>query len=254
MLPSPTAVTVAVRIVPLHTMYPAVAWVALQTEIRISVLLQRQTKAQFGRQGSGHAEYPRQDPEHYPQRLVTGDNARLTNCLIKCRNYLILTRTFLSDMSPGNMCHGGTNYLTEKYMGPTVSLGNVFVNGVIYFHAYGVRSNIVISFDLKSEKFGEVCLLERLVHALDLEVTKVNELLGLLEYYDEGDHMRVLGTMVKFLIEPDVDNYRESRIEVYEPLSGQTNDVGIIGKLRSFFARSYMETLLLLNESDAIIH
>nr|GEX70550.1 hypothetical protein [Tanacetum cinerariifolium] len=27
------------------------------------------------------------------------------------------------DMSPGNMCHGGTNYLTEKYVGPTVSLG-----------------------------------------------------------------------------------------------------------------------------------
>ncbi|GKE22609.1 hypothetical protein Tco_1434121, partial [Tanacetum coccineum] len=28
-------------------------------------------------------------------------------------------------MSPGNMCHGGTNYLTEKYVGPTVSLGIV---------------------------------------------------------------------------------------------------------------------------------
>ncbi|GKE08665.1 hypothetical protein Tco_1412216, partial [Tanacetum coccineum] len=33
--------------------------------------------------------------------------------------------TFSSDMSPGNMCHGGTNYLTEKYVGPTVSLGIV---------------------------------------------------------------------------------------------------------------------------------
>ncbi|GJX53621.1 hypothetical protein Tco_0281990 [Tanacetum coccineum] len=32
MLPGPTAVTVVVRIVPLHTMYPAVAWVALLTE------------------------------------------------------------------------------------------------------------------------------------------------------------------------------------------------------------------------------
>nr|GFC57526.1 hypothetical protein [Tanacetum cinerariifolium] len=41
---------------PLHTMYAAVAWVALLTE-------QRQTKAQFGRQGRGQAEYPRQDPE-----------------------------------------------------------------------------------------------------------------------------------------------------------------------------------------------
>ncbi|GJS83550.1 hypothetical protein Tco_0750091 [Tanacetum coccineum] len=28
-------------------------------------------------------------------------------------------------MSPGNMCHGGINYLTEKYVGPTVSLGIV---------------------------------------------------------------------------------------------------------------------------------
>ncbi|GJZ29205.1 hypothetical protein Tco_0853658 [Tanacetum coccineum] len=25
-------------------------------------------------------------------------------------------------MSPGNICHGGTNYLTEKYVGPTLSL------------------------------------------------------------------------------------------------------------------------------------
>ncbi|GKB13789.1 hypothetical protein Tco_0847712 [Tanacetum coccineum] len=28
-------------------------------------------------------------------------------------------------MSPGNMCHGGTHYLTEKYVGPTLSLGIV---------------------------------------------------------------------------------------------------------------------------------
>nr|GEV25462.1 F-box domain, leucine-rich repeat domain, L domain-like protein [Tanacetum cinerariifolium] len=34
MLPGPTAVTVEVRIGPLHTMYPAVAWVALLTEAK----------------------------------------------------------------------------------------------------------------------------------------------------------------------------------------------------------------------------
>ncbi|GKA03757.1 hypothetical protein Tco_0676538 [Tanacetum coccineum] len=28
-------------------------------------------------------------------------------------------------MSPENMCHGDTNYLTEKYVGPTLSLGIV---------------------------------------------------------------------------------------------------------------------------------
>nr|GEZ95434.1 hypothetical protein [Tanacetum cinerariifolium] len=33
MLPGPTAVTVEVRIAPLHTMYPAVAWVALLTDV-----------------------------------------------------------------------------------------------------------------------------------------------------------------------------------------------------------------------------
>ncbi|GJT49627.1 putative pentatricopeptide repeat-containing protein [Tanacetum coccineum] len=65
----------------------------------------------------------------------------------------------------------------------------VFVDGVIYFRAYddilldgGVRSNFVISFDLKSEKFGEVCLPKILVHTPDLNVTTVNESLGLLEY------------------------------------------------------------------------
>nr|GEZ43164.1 F-box domain, leucine-rich repeat domain, L domain-like protein [Tanacetum cinerariifolium] len=48
---------------PLHAVYPAVAWVALLTKVRISGLLQRQTKAQFERQDSGQAEYPRQDPD-----------------------------------------------------------------------------------------------------------------------------------------------------------------------------------------------
>ncbi|GKC78448.1 hypothetical protein Tco_1129222, partial [Tanacetum coccineum] len=36
-----------------------------------------------------------------------------------------------------------------------------------------------------SEKFGEVCLPEKLVHIPHLDVTKGNELLGLLEYYSE---------------------------------------------------------------------
>nr|GEY41726.1 hypothetical protein [Tanacetum cinerariifolium] len=74
------------------------------------------------------------------------------------------------------------------------SMWEVFVNGVIYFGAYdficlndGVRSNCVISFDLKSEKFSEVCLPERLVHVCVLTVAKVNESLGLLEYYFEGE-------------------------------------------------------------------
>nr|GEX43586.1 callose synthase 3-like [Tanacetum cinerariifolium] len=33
-------------------------------------------------------------------------------------------------MSSGNMCHRGTNYLTEKYAGPTVSLGKVSLSSI----------------------------------------------------------------------------------------------------------------------------
>ncbi|GJW64538.1 putative pentatricopeptide repeat-containing protein [Tanacetum coccineum] len=70
----------------------------------------------------------------------------------------------------------------------------VFVDGVIYFHAYDyahlyrrVKSNYVITFDLKSEKLGEVCLPKRLVHARFLTMVKVNESLSLLEYCVEGE-------------------------------------------------------------------
>ncbi|GKE12132.1 F-box domain containing protein [Tanacetum coccineum] len=170
----------------------------------------------------------------------------------------------------------------------------VFVDGVIYFCGYddvhlvnGVVSNFVLSFDLKSDKFGQVCLPERLVHTQNIDVTKVNESLGLLEFYFGGEmsvcgvwtridgannpftkiytikvegkwYNRVLGFRnngeVVMELDADADNHKESRIEVYEPLPGHISDVGIIGKQATFLARSYMETLLLLDESDSIIH
>ena len=52
----------------------------------------------------------------------------------------------------------------------------------------------------------------------------------------------------------DKANFEESRMEVYEPLSGHMYGVGINGRRGSFSARSYMETLLLLDQSDTIIH
>ncbi|GJR52459.1 putative pentatricopeptide repeat-containing protein [Tanacetum coccineum] len=192
-----------------------------------------------------------------------------------------------------------TRFWKTVYMGAPFKSCNlmwfqVFVNGVIYFRASDfnfvnqVRSNFIISFDLKSEKFGEVCLPERLVHTpyLDLDVAKVNESLGLLEYYAEGD-MRVCGVWTRndgdnktfskiytvkvvgksllsrvltfrnngeVVMQLDDDNNHECRIEVYEPLSGLISGVGINGNQRTFSARSYMETLLLLDESDSIIH
>ncbi|GJS95905.1 putative pentatricopeptide repeat-containing protein [Tanacetum coccineum] len=145
----------------------------------------------------------------------------------------------------------------------------VFVNGVIYFHAYddinldwGVRSNFIILFDLKSEKFGEVCLPKRLLDAPLLVVANVNELLSSLEYYHadetfvcdvwmrkdganktfskiytikvEGKSLlhRVLGfrNNGEVVIELEDDNNHEFRIEVYDPSSGHFNGVGINGK------------------------
>ncbi|GJY11177.1 zinc finger, CCHC-type containing protein [Tanacetum coccineum] len=144
----------------------------------------------------------------------------------------------------------------------------VFVDGVIYFRAYDdahlygrVRSNYVITFDLNSEKFGEVCLPKRLVHAPLLAMLKLNESLGLLEYCFEGEMwvcgvwsrkdgankpftniytvkgkglcdkvlgLRNNGEVVTEVV--DDEYYEESGIKVYEPSSGHINGVRINGK------------------------
>ncbi|GJZ02139.1 organic cation/carnitine transporter 7 isoform X1 [Tanacetum coccineum] len=129
-----------------------------------------------------------------------------------------------------------------------------------------------------AEKFGEVCLPERLVHTRDLNVTKVNESIGLLEYYFDDEmwvsgvwsrkdgvnqpftkmytvkkplSVRVLGfrNNGEVVIEVGGVNYEESGIRVYEPLSGQitgvVNDVGINGYRGTISVKSYTETLLL---------
>ncbi|GKB71836.1 putative pentatricopeptide repeat-containing protein [Tanacetum coccineum] len=189
-------------------------------------------------------------------------------------------------------CIWKTAYMGALFKSCDLTWIQVFIDGVIYLSAYDVSldqgslCNTVISFDLKSEKFGEVGLPESLLHAHPLNVTKVNESLGLLEYYDENEmsvcgvwmrkdgannpftkiytikvegkwYNRVLGfrNNGEVVMElQDDDNYKESRIVVYEPLSGHINDVGINGKRGTLYASSYMETLLLLDEADSIIH
>nr|GEY55227.1 hypothetical protein [Tanacetum cinerariifolium] len=137
-------------------------------------------------------------------------------------------------------------YIGAPFKSCTLSWHHVFVDGVIYFHAFddGVRFNIVISFDLKSDMFGEVSLPERLVHTPDLNVTKIYDptVLG----------FRNTGEVVMEL--QDADNYDDSSIGVYEPLSGHIYDVGSNGKLGSLSVRSHVESLLLLDDADSIIH
>nr|GFA58527.1 hypothetical protein [Tanacetum cinerariifolium] len=149
----------------------------------------------------------------------------------------------------------------------------------------GLRSNFIISFDLKSYKFGEVCLPERLVYTHFLLLANINESLVLVEYNREEDSvcsvwMRKDGenkpfTKIYTVKVEDTSVYHtvlgfrkngeavlevrgffreETEIDVYEPSSGRINNVGIVGKHATFSVRSYMETLLLLDEPNTIIH
>nr|GFA89663.1 hypothetical protein [Tanacetum cinerariifolium] len=119
-----------------------------------------------------------------------------------------------------------------------------------------------------------------------INVVKVNESIGLLEYYNEGE-MCVCGVWIRkdgvnkpftkiytvkvegkrvfyrvlgfrnngeAVIKMVGDYYKKSQIKVYEPSSGRTNGVGISGDRHTFTTWSYMETLLLLDESNSIIH
>nr|GEZ67227.1 hypothetical protein [Tanacetum cinerariifolium] len=106
----------------------------------------------------------------------------------------------------------------------------VFVDGVIYFRAYDDEIwdpestvNFLISFDFKSEKFGEACLPHRLVLAhLDVAKVEGKSLYGdVLGFRNNGE--------VVMQIDDD-NNNEEYRIEVYDLLSGHINGVGINGK------------------------
>ncbi|GJW28722.1 reverse transcriptase domain, reverse transcriptase zinc-binding domain protein [Tanacetum coccineum] len=55
----------------------------------------------------------------------TGTQQGNTSLSIRRESTCRRGKRFPSDMSHGNMCHGGTNYLTKKYVGPTLSLGIV---------------------------------------------------------------------------------------------------------------------------------
>ncbi|GKA61857.1 F-box domain containing protein [Tanacetum coccineum] len=170
---------------------------------------------------------------------------------------------------------------------------HVFVDGIIYWSTHG---SFILSFDLESDKFGEVSIPERFERTYGIHVAKVNESLGLLEYYEEGGMslcgvwmrkdgvnrpftkiytVKVEGNLVfkrvlgfrnngEVVIEMEADDFEGSQIEVYEPSfqksqilvyepsSGRINDVGIKGVFVA--AKSYMETLLLLDQSNSIIH
>ncbi|GKD51946.1 retrovirus-related pol polyprotein from transposon TNT 1-94 [Tanacetum coccineum] len=177
-----------------------------------------------------------------------------------------------------------------------LTFGYVFVDGFIYWRAYGninladgIKSHFIISFNFKSDAFGQVCLpAGRLVRTNKFTISKVYETLGLFEYYKEGEkrfcdvwimkegatksftkmlsieapdrwmsyrvlELRKNGEAIIENIDDTITNY-SSVLEVYDPSSGRRiSGLGINGYPYSFSMNSYMETLLLLDQSNSII-
>ncbi|GKD22318.1 F-box domain containing protein [Tanacetum coccineum] len=155
---------------------------------------------------------------------------------------------------------------------------HIFIDGIIYWCTAGLDeglwSNYIITFDLKREKFGEVSLSERLAptdnFVDNLVVAKVNESLGFLEYYIEGEIWvccvwtkkdgvnkpitKIYTVKVEGMSVYSVLGFRNNGEVVFE--MEDDNDIGyaVNGRYDGFFVSSYTETLLLLHESDSIIH
>ncbi|GJS53621.1 chitin elicitor receptor kinase [Tanacetum coccineum] len=161
-----------------------------------------------------------------------------------------------------------------------LTFNHVFVEGFIYWRAYdnielapGILSNMIISFDLKSDEFGVVYLPGRLVQTNGLVLSKVYESLGLFEYYYNDGETRfcdvwimkegVTKSFTKMLsikathswvryrvlelrkngevIIENIDDTNSSILQVYEPSSGRISGVGINGSFGSLKVNSYMK-------------
>ncbi|GJR92250.1 chitin elicitor receptor kinase [Tanacetum coccineum] len=159
-----------------------------------------------------------------------------------------------------------------------LTFNHVFVEGFIYWRAYdnielapGILSNMIISFDLKSDEFGVVYLPGRLVHTNVLVLSKVYESLGLFEYYYNDGETRfcdvwimkegVTKSFTKMLsikathswvryrvlelrkngevIIENIDDTDSSILQVYEPSSGRISGVGINGSFGSLKVHQY---------------
>ncbi|GJT89752.1 F-box domain containing protein [Tanacetum coccineum] len=146
-----------------------------------------------------------------------------------------------------------TVYIGAPFKSFDLMWDHVFIDGIIYWRSSG---SFIISFDLKSKKFGEVC--EMWVcgvwmrkDGVDKPFTKI--------YTVKVEGKSVLYRVLGFRNNGEVvlqldDDFQGSQIEVYEPSSGRINSVGITGERLTFTAWSYMKTLLLLDESNSIIH
>ncbi|XP_071720555.1 putative F-box protein At1g47790 [Rutidosis leptorrhynchoides] len=176
-----------------------------------------------------------------------------------------------------------------------LSWGQVFINGVIYWHGYDKIDvdeddlyHRIISFDLKSEEFGELFLPDSLARFTGhMYVSKLmDSLVVIIESFEKpacdvwkmndgvtkswtklytvkASDSAIGISVLEFrkngesIMEVEVDDYEEALLQVYEPYSGSVKDLRL-NESKSLFAScsvsSYKETLALLHQSDSIIY
>ncbi|XP_076912202.1 putative F-box protein At1g47790 [Bidens hawaiensis] len=176
------------------------------------------------------------------------------------------------------------------YKSLSFSYPQVVIDGVIHWHAYDLltMNYRIISFDLTSERFGEVDLLDSLAGPRSVfapHIFKLSESLAVLHYRkDDGKLVCDVWKMLKngvpkssftklftVTLKFEYDNiigFRKNgqpildqlyvrdglfkrELEVYDPYSEHFSGLGIYGL--AFMMSSYTESLLLLNYSDSII-
>nr|GEV55328.1 hypothetical protein [Tanacetum cinerariifolium] len=151
--------------------------------------------------------------------------------------------------------------------------------------------NLVMSFNLITKEFKEVCLLDSLVKLLTFSICKLRESLVVSGYHFEVDGVREevygvwmmeeeeeRGVMTYFkklftiktpdsrirlrgfrksgepIMETEIEGENYAAIEVHEPCSDHINNLGIYRKRYSFFVSPYIETLLLSDHMDCCIY
>lgn len=166
----------------------------------------------------------------------------------------------------------------------------VVIDRFIYWVAYDkMMKNHFVSFDMTTHEFRMVDVPDNLAcrySSGDLAIFKVSEALAVLKYNRMGtggwhvwimDHGvsnlwtklvsidNVPGERIRSLLgftkrsrpifeRDDVRAGRKSSMFVYEPCSQDINDIRIYGKQDSFFVGCYMESLLLLDQSDGSVY
>nr|XP_043632961.1 putative F-box protein At3g52320 [Erigeron canadensis] len=145
--------------------------------------------------------------------------------------------------------------------------------------------NLIVSFDMTTHEFELIDLPDSLSHPFHMKLSKIQESMVVVEYISDSVEdlctVWVMEDIVTksfsrlYTIEVPMPSwhmvlgFRKSgeaimkahyageivgTIEVYEPCSEHISKLGIYGDYGSFFVSSYMETLLLLDQSDCHIY